>query len=594
MISKLIRTVKLNRSFIVYLIFALVPLITITIIVIHMTTNILTTNSTELVTYQSNRVAETLEYETETILDVYYNALTDSELRSLCNKFNNGTNMEYTSWLLNTNLKTHMFYNPHISLCLFIGKDHHNYTLAQRYSAEGYGNIDLSDQEYMNSLFDTMEDQSSIVFFSHNLVSKKKDATPVFYMGMPITSSSKRTTYGFLIFGIQKSYFQSAFFISDYDKEQDVPELLQLTHFILIDEEQNIIYAKDPSMNGKTLSDYTKTHNLTDKDYVLSEYPIAHTDWKLLSYCQRNVAFKSVTTGKRLIYLLVVLFAISLGYISSVIISHQNKKIKLIADGIQHYNGNETDYNIPLFANENLNVIITQFNLMADRVSHLTNNLIQEKKRTQMEMDLRRRAEIKALESQINPHFLYNTLDTIRWMAVAKNEMGISNMLETLGSLLRYSVTNIDSPVLVHAEIVWIKKYLFLQQKRFQSLFIYEIITDPGVEDMVIYKMLLQPLIENSIIHGFSNITEGGIITIKILSQGDNLSITIADNGIGIPEEKLHHLRRLTENPDTAYSEDIGFFNTVGRLHAYYKNNYQFHIESKNGTTIHILIPKHP
>lgn len=584
----------MNRSLVSYLLLAVIPLITITVIVIRMTANILTENSTDLVLYQSNRVAEILDDETDSILDIYYTALTNPELRSLCNRFNTNNDIAYTAILLNAHLQTYLSFNPHISLCMFIGKDNLQTAIAQKYSSNPSSDVDLSDQEYLQSLFDTLEESRSAVFFTHDFVQKNYTAAPVFYIGMPVTNNSRKNTYGILIFGIQKSYFQSASFISDYDNLQDYPQILKLTHFILADKDEKLVYAKDSSMNGETLSAYEKKHRLSRQNHILSEYTISHTNWRLLSYCPRNIAFKSVTQGKRLIYLLVIFFIVFLGYFAFVITSHQNKRIKLIANGIQKYSGNEKNYNIPLFSNEYLNIIIAQFNQMANRVSNLTDNLIREKKKSQKEMDMRRKVELQSLEAQINPHFIYNTLDTINWMALDKNEVEISDMIAALGSLLRYSVTNIDSPVLVRAEIDWLKKYLFLQKRRFRSLFTYEILTDPGVEDMIIYKMLLQPLIENSILHGFADITEGGRLTIKIQSVDDKLAVTISDNGAGIPDEQLQELRRLISDPDVSYSDNIGFFNVLGRLRAYYQKQFQFYVESQDGTVIRMVIPNQP
>lgn len=594
MIKKMIRTIKMNRSLVSYLLLAVIPLITITIIVIRMTTNILTENSTDLTLYQSGRVAEILNDETDSILNIYYNALTNPELRSLCSKFNAQDDIAYTTILLSRHMQTYLSFNPHISLCMFIGKDNRQSAIAQKYSSNPFSDVDLSDEKYLQSLFDALERNRGAAFFTHDFVQKKYSAAPVFYIGMPVTNNSRKNTYGILIFGIQKSYFQSASFISDYDNQQDYPQILELTHFVLADEDGQLVYAKDSSMNGESLSAYEKKHGLSEEKHILSQYTISHTNWRLISYCPRNIAFKSVTQGKRLIYLLVVLFTIFLAYFSFVITSHQNKRIKLIANGIQKYSGNEKDYNIPLFSNEYLNIIIAQFNQMANRVSNLTENLIQEKKRSQKEMDIRRRVELQSLEAQINPHFIYNTLDTINWMALDKNEVEISDMIAALGSLLRYSVTNIDTPVLVRAEINWLQKYLFLQQRRFRSLFTYEIITDSNVEDMIIYKMLLQPLIENSILHGFEDITEGGRLIIKIQSEKDSLIITISDNGCGIPEDQMQELQKLMSNSAPSYSDNIGFFNVLGRLRAYYHENYQFYIEVQHGTTIHMVIPNQP
>ena len=228
---------------------------------------------------------------------------------------------------------------------------------------------------------------------------------------------------------------------------------------------------------------------------------------------------------------------------------------------------------------------------MADRVTTLSNHLKMEQEKNKTELNLRRKAELKIMEAQINPHFLYNTLDTINWMAIERNEMEISSMLGSLGSLLRYSVTNIDCPVLIRAELEWIKKYLFLQRKRFQNLFDYQMEIQPGIEDMTIYKMLLQPLIENCLLHGFCDISYGGKILIKMYTEGSFLIISISDNGCGLSPEKLQELNNMAHNPCAHVTENIGFLNVFRRLHAYYGDRFQFYIRSQNGTEINIYLP---
>ncbi|NCB94145.1 MAG: hypothetical protein EOM40_16540 [Clostridia bacterium] len=591
MIRKFLHKISLNFSLFVYIILALVPIIFVTLFVIRMTSSMLTKNSQDLVEYQTSHVAELLNKETESLLDVFYSTLTNRTLRSLCSSFDKEDNVEYTTSLLKDELNFYMTLNPNISQCVFVSSDN-RYTMVQRYRP-ATSNTEWKEDDYRKNILDTITSTNSLGIFPSREPDSTYDAAPVFYVGIPLKKSAATYTYGVILLGIQKTYFSSAFFETEDTDSDEMPEILQLTQLILADQDDTVIYASDSEMVGHTLTNYTEKNELTSKDYIITKYNIEKTEWSFYSYCPKNIAFRSVTEGIKLIYILVALYGVFLVYACIMIVSHQNKKIRIIANGIQHFQGHEKGYYIPLFSNENLNIIITQFNLMSNRVSTLTANLKDEQMKSQKEMNLRRKAEIKILEAQINPHFLYNTLDTINWMAISNNEMEISTMIGSLGSLLRYSVTNIDSPVLIKAEIEWIKKYLFLQQKRFHSLFTYDLIIDPAVENYTIYKMLLQPLIENSIIHGFSDITEGGYILVKMWTSKAQIYISITDNGCGLEEEKLSQLRSLAQNPNVYFGDNIGFFNVISRLHAYYKDNFDLFIESKKGTQITILLPKY-
>src|SRR5699024_2954900 len=112
-------------------------------------------------------------------------------------------------------------------------------------------------------------------------------------------------------------------------------------------------------------------------------------------------------------------------------------------------------------------------------------------------------AEIKSLEAQINPHFLYNTLDTINWMALDREEYTISKMLTSLASILRYSIHRSNTIVEIEEELEYLKKYIYLQQQRFDYSFLCTVEADENVRGCMIHKMLIQPFLENTLVHGF-------------------------------------------------------------------------------------------
>lgn len=582
LISKLSR----NKSFLTYVILALIPLILVTYFVIHISTSMLLTNSQDLIRYQSSHIVKLLNDESNSLVNLCYSMLTNYDLRNLCIRFERRDNEAYTTALINEDLELYMAVDPNICLSMFISSDY-RYTLIQQYRSSN--NIsEWEDLNYRKEIFDQVKESSTVTLFPAQKIDPAYEISPVFYVAVPVRNNVRKYTYGTLILGIQKSYFNSAFFDTDTN---DQPEIFGLSRLLFVDKNNSVVYANDSDLIGKQHDKCISKENLTKENYIIKQYSIDHTNWNLWVYCPKKLAFKSVTKGKILIYVLILLYAVFLLYFTVLIISHQNKKIQAVASGIRHFQGDEKDYHIPLFANENLNIIITQFNLMADRVTTLSNHLKMEQEKNKIELNLRRKAELKIMEAQINPHFLYNTLDTINWMAIERNEMEISSMLGSLGSLLRYSVTNIDCPVLIRAELEWIKKYLFLQSKRFQNLFNYQMEIQPGVEDMTIYKMLLQPLIENCILHGFCDISQGGNILIKMYTDDSFLIISISDNGCGLSPEKLQELNHMAHNPRAHVTENIGFLNVFRRLHAYYGDRFQFHIQSQNGTEIKIFLP---
>lgn len=203
-----------------------------------------------------------------------------------------------------------------------------------------------------------------------------------------------------------------------------------------------------------------------------------------------------------------------------------------------------------------------------------------------------RRAQVLALEAQINPHFLYNTLDTINWMAIDKEEFAISNAINSLATILRYAISKSDELVTVHDEMEWLKKYIYLQQYRLKNKFDCRVDVDPTVMELKIQKLLLQPFVENAILHGFARQQEQYILTVQISREGDCLKAVIEDNGCGMDAETLDRINRGEEITDGRRNH-LGVKNALTRMHMYYDEKEKITVESREneGTKITILIP---
>lgn len=203
-----------------------------------------------------------------------------------------------------------------------------------------------------------------------------------------------------------------------------------------------------------------------------------------------------------------------------------------------------------------------------------------------------RQAEIRALEAQINPHFLYNTLDTINWMAIDHDEYEISNAINALAQILRYGIDHSNGIVSVRDEIGWLKQYIFLQQTRLKNTFQTEIHVEPGLMDYPIHKMLLQPFIENSFIHGFKVMGEDYKLAISIIHEKEYFVFCIKDNGIGMDASMVEEINKgIFREPDD--KNHIGMENAIMRIKMYYGESAKVEVKStlNIGTEISIYIP---
>jgi len=204
-------------------------------------------------------------------------------------------------------------------------------------------------------------------------------------------------------------------------------------------------------------------------------------------------------------------------------------------------------------------------------------------------------AELKALQAQINPHFLFNTLESIRITAQLNKDTQTAKMIHMLGNMFRWSIKDSGMFVSLLEEIDYVSSYLKLQKLRFADAFDVDIDVPDELKKFYVPKLLLQPLVENAIQHGFNNKTKNGIIKIKASPNDKNLILTVTDNGVGMDNEKvLDVVRGLNENTDEDGGRfSIGLSNVHQRLSILFGPGYGLEITSKlqDGTKITLTIP---
>lgn len=241
--------------------------------------------------------------------------------------------------------------------------------------------------------------------------------------------------------------------------------------------------------------------------------------------------------------------------------------------------------------------VVQQFPLEMELIANQFNRMIKE---LQLSIDKERKAvekqknaEIQVLEAQINPHFLYNMLDTINWMVLDKEEYEISDTINALGHILRYGISNSTGIVTLRQELEWLQKYILLQKSRLKGNFECEVNADQEILDCSIHKLLFQPFVENAILHGFEGVKRHAVLKILILGDKDVMRINIEDNGKGMSQEMID--RFLSgEIVESKERNHIGIQNAINRLYIYYPEKAKVYIESKLniGTCVIIEIPR--
>jgi sensor histidine kinase YesM len=205
-------------------------------------------------------------------------------------------------------------------------------------------------------------------------------------------------------------------------------------------------------------------------------------------------------------------------------------------------------------------------------------------------------AELKALQAQINPHFLYNTLDSIQWLAVLQGAEDIQKTIQCLGQLLRHSLDRKSVIVNVAKELEQIRNYLFIQKMRYGDKLSYRINLEPGVLDFELPKLVLQPIVENAILHGVEPKAGGGSICIEgWLHKDDQAVIEISDDGVGMEDETLSRLNAsLRSDSEGGAQQHLGLANVHKRLQYFFGEEFGLAISSRPGagSSVRLRIPR--
>lgn len=333
---------------------------------------------------------------------------------------------------------------------------------------------------------------------------------------------------------------------------------------------------------------------LKDKDVSINQYEDTRTGWTFYYAYDREYILQDIRRVRQKLFAwgaaAISFSAVMLLYIIRKIL----KSVSTLINGMDQVKAGQLNVALPVESRDEIGQITNNFNEMTKEFRFLIAQV-------EYATDQKKNAEIKALEAQINPHFLYNTLDSINWMAIEKGEYEISRMLRDLGVILRYSVNNSNQKVTLAEAADWLEKYVGLQQVRFNHSFEMNMQIQEAVKKKRIYKLLLQPFIENAILHGFDGMESGGKLNVDILEEkeeegelkaGKRICIIIEDNGSGMTKEQteLYNDRKRAIEWD---SRSIGLHNAFSRMDMYYGGAAEWNLASMKGmgTVVTLKIP---
>lgn len=366
-------------------------------------------------------------------------------------------------------------------------------------------------------------------------------------------------------------------------------------YIFIVDSEGNIVYHPRQQLIYSKL----KTENIdrvlktANGSFIIDEqgekriYTVKtsdYTGWKTVgvTYVDELVSNKKLM---QLYYFSGGMVCLLIAIILAVFLSRRiSKPIKVLEVSMNEAEKGNFDIKVDIGSSDEIGELSKAFNIMIVKIKELMLQNVHEQEQ-------KRKSELKALQAQINPHFLYNTLDSIIWMAEGKKNDEVVMMTSALARLFRLSISKGEEIITIRNEIEHIKSYLTIQKIRYKDKMDFEIEVDENIMKYKTLKILLQPLVENSIYHGIKNKIGTGIIKIVGKEDGENILLQVVDNGVGMSSEELENILKSTGRSEAG--SGVGVRNVNERIKLYFGEKYGIEFESRpdEGTTANIWLP---
>jgi two-component system sensor histidine kinase YesM len=366
-------------------------------------------------------------------------------------------------------------------------------------------------------------------------------------------------------------------------------------YIFIVDESGNLVYHPQQqliysNLKAEMMDRVTAIRSgtfLTDEGDQSRMYTVQDSGfgWKIVgvSYVDELVSNK---TEMRLSFLALSSLCIIVAILLSLLISTRlSQPIKQLQEHMKEVEKGNFDIQVPVGFTKEIGRLARAFNLMVGKIKELMAQTVRDQ-------EMKRKSELIALQAQINPHFLYNTLDSIIWMAESKRSEEVVVMTAALAKLFRSSISRGEELIPIETEMEHITNYVTIQKMRYQTKFNYGIQMDPSLFQYKTIKIVLQPLVENAIYHGIKHKRGPGFIDISLEEEEQAIVMKVSDNGVGMTEDQVAKL--LVYDPGRPEGRGVGIQNVHERLQLYFGQAYGLTIRSLpgRGTSVWIRIPK--
>lgn len=388
----------------------------------------------------------------------------------------------------------------------------------------------------------------------------------------------KQTEIGRIYSELSTEFMDSIMILSDKK------EIISATNNIPMDILEENIYSRETLKSGYYLN--------ADEDQLITHQLVDNNGWLVVTRVSLKKLNQDLEGFKYILVLVTILTLLIMSVFTILMAVDILDPINRLAQSMKQMREKNSYEEVPVDRNDELGYLSQSFNSMSHEIHVLLNEVYRENL-------TRKEAELKALQAQINPHFLFNTLESINWMALMKDAPEISDMVTALSTLMEASMGKGSSLITVSDEIEHAQSYVLIMKNRYGERLSFETKIDESLLGCKVPKLTLQPIIENAIYHGIDKVRGGGKIALRVEEHDGECHLIVEDDGKGIDNKEVTTLNKVFETYNDEYltsegKHSIGLINVNHRIKLYCGESYGIEIKSwvDHGTKVTVRLPK--
>lgn len=355
--------------------------------------------------------------------------------------------------------------------------------------------------------------------------------------------------------------------------------------YYLTDEDNNVLMCADKEYIGKKINGKGEKLSVDAK--------LQKENWTVLAVIDKDILTEDSRKLFDLFNMLWTILVMGVGVLLIITLRHAMKPLWLLISSMHDVGRGQFGIRIPVKGEDEIWQVVEQFNKMSIRLERYEERNRQQNEEKLKMQKLHWQTEMEVLESYINSHFIFNTLNFINYRAIEQGNHDISILIKKLSNIMRYAFNNQLKCIYLYQEIMWLEQYLYLQEICMEGKLSFDISLDDEIVSWPFRKMLLQPFVENSIIHGIKPRGRGFILVSASKLKEDWIVITISDNGQGMTEEERKEIQEKLDHPEGKREGGIGLSNVANRIYHFFGKEATIRVESEpdQGTKFILTLP---